>query len=136
MDASKVTYNATTVKAQLDNTPTLTDLASTATGKGSDLVGYPDTLAPTYLKTTSDIINGLPVSLFRFVDPTKHSAIQAGVNSYDATADVADAVAALKGTGSLCFAPHGEYNLSSTITIDNDFFMSGAGCQPLNGSIG
>lgn len=59
---------------------------------GSALVAYPDPVAPAYLKTVSDIINGLDVSLFRFIPTAKHAGIQNHSNSDDLDAYFTDAV--------------------------------------------
>jgi hypothetical protein len=53
----------------------------------------PDTVAPSYLKTISDIVAGQEVSLARFVDPRKFAAIQRGTSTYDCGADLAAAFA-------------------------------------------
>ena len=46
---------------------------------------FADTIssAAPYLKTVSDVINGLPVSILRFVDLSRHAAILAGTSTVD-----------------------------------------------------
>lgn len=88
------------------------DIASTAAGKGSGLIGFNDSVAPNYLKTVSDIINGQRVSLHRFIDPTKLSAIRAGTTTYDASEDIQDALDS--GVRSL-FMPNGTHLISQTV---------------------
>jgi len=72
---------------------------------------YTDPVAPAYLKTVSDIINGIEVSLFRFIDPAKHEAIFAKTNTDDLTVNIQDALTAIgeAGRGSI-LAPAGLYH--------------------------
>jgi len=58
------------------------DLADSSNpSKNSTLVGFYDPLAPAFLKTTSDILNGLPVNLNRFIEKSKWSSIKANTNT-------------------------------------------------------
>jgi hypothetical protein len=49
---------------------------------------FPDPVAPSYLKTLSDIVAGQEVSVARFIDPRKLAAIQRGTSSDDCGADL------------------------------------------------
>ena len=67
-------------------------LAADGTSPG---VTHVDALgSPAYLKTVSDIINGLPVDFFRFVSQSKIAGIRARSDTSDLTADFATAMAA------------------------------------------
>lgn len=94
-------------------------------GKGAALVGFYDSIAPAYLKTISDIANGLPVSFFRFIPKSKISGIRARTNSDDLSANFADALAS--GCAEINFEP-GLYNVSSAIAMSvANQRMKGAG---------
>jgi hypothetical protein len=90
------------------------DLAGSGTGDGSDMVGYPDALAPAFLKTTSDILNGLPVQLNRFIDRSKHASIRAGTNTDDLFDNVQSA---LDSGASKIIVGQGIYNFESDIAL-------------------
>lgn len=61
-------------------------LSSTASGKGAALVGFHDVTAPAYLKTVSDILNGVPVNVRRFFsDQSVFTSMLDGSTTYDAT---------------------------------------------------
>lgn len=81
-----------------DNQEKITGLtgleAALAGPNGSDKVAVRDKIATSYLKTLSDIANGDPVSLLRFIKPTEHAAIRARTTTYDATADLTTALTA------------------------------------------
>ncbi|WDA37871.1 hypothetical protein [Sphingobium sp. YC-XJ3] len=95
------------------------DLASSTPGKGSDLVGVPDPVAPAILKTTSDIINGLPVSIMRFVPAAKILGIIARTNTDDLQPYFAQALAATVSGVALreLVCPPGLYNVDSSIAM-------------------
>ncbi len=100
------------------------DLADTAdAAKGAALVGYRDTVAPTYLKTVSDIINGDSVSVMRFIKGSEHSAIRAGTSTYDAAGDIQSGLDAAK---SLHF-PRGRYGIKSTLKVNDGTSIVGDG---------
>lgn len=93
---------------------------------------FTDPIAPTYLKTLSDIVNGDEISILRFIDTTKHSAIRNRTSTYDATADVQNAVDTMKiANRSGLFAPAGLYNLDSGVDVEGSmtdaFSMRGEG---------
>lgn len=105
--------------ATFPNNPALvgqlkTDLAATSTAKGTDLLGVRDTVAPAYLKTVSDIISGLPVSITRFLSASKIASIRARTNADDLSANFADALAS--GVKELQLG-WGLYNVSSAIVM-------------------
>jgi hypothetical protein len=76
---------------------------------GAALVGYADPVAPAYLKTVSDIINGLDVSAFRFL--TKNQQTNVLLNNFndDLTSPLNDAHA----TGVMITYPRGGYKIVS-----------------------
>jgi hypothetical protein len=84
-------------------------------GTEATLVPYDDPVAPAYLKTVSDIINGVPVSLFRFLNPDSHAPIMSGALSADVSGNLEEAFNALEHGGTI-FAPRGNYRLDSDAT--------------------
>lgn len=93
------------------------DLAQT----GADLIAFPDALAPTYLKTQSDINNGLPVSLHRFIKTSELSAIRSGATTYDAGDDIRTAFqSAAKGL----YVPAGVHRYSGNLTRPSEQGLS------------
>lgn len=116
----------------------------------SDLANYtinvqsfPDSLAPAYLKTTSDLLNAQPVSVMRFINPTAHAAIYNGTSTYDTTADVQSAAQALNENGALVF-PRGNFlmgnvqwaNLTNVDVIGNGSLIQLTGDGTANGGLG
>lgn len=89
-------------------------LISSAPGDGSDRIAYPDPIAPTFLKTTSDILNGLPVQLNRFIDRAKYSSIRAGTNTDDLFDNIQTA---LNSGASKLIVGHGTYNFESDLSL-------------------
>lgn len=57
--------------------------ANLAASSGSSLVGFGDLVAPAYLKTVSDILNGERVDIFRNIPAAQHAAIRARTSVYD-----------------------------------------------------
>ena len=113
-NASKMVVGIS-IPATISNPVSSVELSSAAQGEGAALVGFydqyvPAPSGPNYLKTVSDILNGDEVSLFRFINNTAIGAIQAKTSTYDASADIGAAIAALNnaGGGSL-YAPEGLY---------------------------
>lgn len=90
------------------------ELSSSSPGGGTDSIAYPDPVAPSFLKTTSDILNGLPVQLNRFIDRTKHASIQAGTNTDDLFDNVQTA---LNSGASQLVIGHGTYNFESDVAL-------------------
>lgn len=87
------------------------------------LVSYSDFIAPTYLKTVSDIINGQAVSLLRFIDPAKHIALRSGGGAaYDLTTNFQDA--ANSGAQAI-FVPYGGYFKSNSTTYKQRWYGEG-----------
>lgn len=102
-----------------DEVSVLAVIASTSSGNGTDKIGAVERLAsPAYLQTLSDILNGLPVSALRFIDPTKHSGILGKTSTYDCDSDLADAVDATDAL-KIDFPP-GLYNLQAPLTVSLD----------------
>lgn len=100
------------------------DLADvTDPAKGAAMVGFRDTLGTTYLKTVSDMINGSPVSVMRFIPTNQHSAIRAGTSTYDASGDLQDAIDA----GKSLHVPRGRYGISSTLLVHDGTSIVGDG---------
>lgn len=103
------------------------DLASTAAGKGSDLMAFRDVLAPSFLKTISDIKAGEPVSVFRNIAPAKYSGIRDQTNTDDLRANFSDLLAAMSTAkhGEL-IVPAGRYNLGAGLEVPASVHVRGA----------
>lgn len=86
-------------------------------------IGFDDKVAPAYLKTLSDIINGGEVSLLRFINPSAHSAIRNFTSTYDAAADIQDAF----DSGARLLAPHGRYSHASSLLVRDGQYLRGQG---------
>lgn len=97
---------------------------------GASLVGYDDTVATSYLKTVSDILNGSEVSFHRFIPRAQLAAITDGTSTYDVLAAFNDASDAftVKGFGDL-YIPRGRYNLSDEVVVEFDGRLRGAGAD-------
>lgn len=94
-----------------------TNLADTASASnGSGMVGFYDPLAPTFLKTTSDILNGLPVSILRFINKTEWADIRAGTSTTDVSSNFTTAVSATRRID----LETGKYRLNSSVTLRQD----------------
>jgi len=105
-----------------------TDLSSNTSALGSDLVGFVDAVVPSYLKTTSDVINGERVSVMRTIPKSKWAGIRAGTNTDNLYTYFNDLLSAMStaGYGNL-FVPRGTYNLTTGITVPQNVMMSGDG---------
>lgn len=109
---------AETYASQVVDQPTLVDQlrAQLASASGTSGIGFEDKLAPAFLKTLSDILNVVPVSVLRFIDPLKWSAIKARTSTTDTTAAFNTAINA--GVVRL-EVPDGAYNISDSIDARN-----------------
>lgn len=99
----------------------LTVANGTGNATDANLVNYTDTLAPSYLKTVSDIINGEQVSILRFIARTEHAAIFNRTTTTDVSANFAEAIAALQdsnNSGGL-YVPRGTFVWNSNRTFGN-----------------
>jgi hypothetical protein len=90
------------------------DLAGTSTGEGSDALGVPKIYGAEFLQTVSDIKNGLPVSVFRFINPGYHSAIRNNTH----TSDTSVAIQSALDAGANPFVPYGTFVCDNIIEID------------------
>jgi hypothetical protein len=93
------------------NTPLPADLPSPEppASDGAGQVTWVDPIAPAYLKTVSDVLNGLEVSSFRFLSPEQQNDVRARAATLDLTTGLADAHA----TGVLIYYPYGTYKFST-----------------------
>lgn len=104
------------------------DLSASDPAKGSDLVGYPDPVAPSFLKTLSDIANSERVSILRAIPKALHAAIRAQTVTSDVFAS--GAVQALindmdaAGYGDL-YVPGGLYTHGSALVLPSNFTLHG-----------
>ena len=93
------------------------------TGNSTDatMVNYTDGIAPSYLKTVSDVINGDQVSVFRFIPRTLHAAIQNRTSAVEVGSYFNEAIHALmnsNNSGGL-YVPRGTYLHNSNNTYGN-----------------
>lgn len=96
-------------------------------------VNYTDAIgSPTYLKTISDMLNGLPVSIDRWINPLQLPAIRDGTSTYDAAADINDGLSEYTNF----IVPAGRRMLGSTLLLRDRTTMIGDGWSvPFNSSV-
>lgn len=84
-----------------DNWVVPTDRAADGSTGAWQAVGteFFDRLAPAYLKTVSDLAEGLPISALRFIDKSKHAGIRARTNTDDLAARIQDGIDVLAAEG-------------------------------------
>lgn len=85
----------------------------------ADSVVYSDPApgVPVLLKTTQEILDGLPVSIMRFIPRGQHSAIFAETSGYDVSASFQDAFDAASPTrGIHLLVPQGLFNIPTVVT--------------------
>jgi len=103
------------------------DLFSSETGDGSSKIAYPDPVSAAYLKTVSDVINGLPVSVMRFIPGEKILGIINRTNTDNLTPYFQDALSS--GVREL-IVPAGRFNLDTAIAMSSpDQMLKGAGSR-------
>lgn len=73
--------------------------------KGARMIGFSDRLAPSYLKTVSDILNAGSVSVMRFISRDEHAALYAGDSEKDYTTNINEAFASMINGGELTLPP-------------------------------
>lgn len=127
--ANLVGYGSQTVKQALDGISNNTDVA-----QGGALVGFADPVAPAYLKTVSDVLNGNEVSIARFMSALQVSQAKAYSASFDMTQNMNDAVSS--GVKHLMFFP-GKYNfnnvpLASGLSMYSQASLHSTGILPNN----
>jgi hypothetical protein len=108
-----LTDDGTSIQDRINGLVKISTLASNTTGKGSDMVGFVDPYTVPFLQTTSHILQGLPVSLHRFLNPIKLSQIRDFTSTFDCTSGINAALAdpkvrALK-------VPFGLYNYAGNL---------------------
>lgn len=101
--------------------PSTAPLASAA---GASQIGDQGPVVTPYLQTVSDINNGSPISLYRFVDPTKIPAMRDFSTVYDAAPSIQEA--ADSGARRL-IAEYGLYNMESSVISAAPMVLEGAG---------
>lgn len=104
------------------------DLAADGVGQGADLVAFPDAVAPAFLKTTSDLINGDRVSLLRGIPRALHAGIRDGSNTTHLSGYINELFAAtnVAKRGDLYF-PDGTFLLDAPLTYKTRTRIAGAG---------
>jgi len=108
----------------------LNALASTDDEKGSALIGHRQVIgSAAYLSITSDMINGVPVSVMTAIDRSRHAAIYAGTSTDDLTTEVQDIVSEAPDGCSLVF-PRGNFRIGNVQIADKTGFkLIGAGAR-------
>lgn len=96
------------------------DLASTSDAtKGDVLVGHPNKVYSTeFLQTVSDINNGVPISIMRFITTAngEHGKVRDRTTTTDHTTDFNDAITELNAVGGgKIIIPTGDYNVESLV---------------------
>lgn len=129
-DAAAAAASAAAAAATLAGAVKTVDLAASG---GAALVGDTGPVAVPYLQTVSDINNGSPVSLFRFVDPTKISAIRGFSSVYDATPDIQDA---FDSGAKRLVGEYGLFNLESSVVSASPMVLDGAGAGTIFNQVG
>lgn len=94
-----------------------------AAGSG-EAVGVGAPVSVPFLQTLSDITNGNPVSVFRFIQPAKIAEVRSFSTTYDAAP--AMQLAANSGAKRLV-ADYGLFNLESTVSLTGPMSLEGAG---------
>jgi hypothetical protein len=113
------------------DTNSLTYKVGAITGSnGAGLINYADPVAPSFLKTTSDMLNGDPVAVLRGIDKSKWADIRAGVNSdnlYTNFNNILQDMDAL-GYGQLVI-PRGTSNIGTTLPVPSGVSVRGEGAR-------
>jgi hypothetical protein len=124
---SNVPFESSTLKDQRSPLARLRHVLAEARdpAKGAALVGLYDGLAPSFLKVTSDLLNHAEVSVLRFIDRSKHSAIAAGSNADDLSSNFNSALGAANGVN--LFVPRGLYNAEGLAFASGRSSMRGEG---------
>jgi hypothetical protein len=99
---------------------TVQDLAETVdTTQGDNLVTHPAKIYTTeFLQTVSDINNGVPISIMRFITTAsgEHGKIRARTTTTDHTTDFNDAITELNAVGGgKVIVPTGDYNVEDLV---------------------
>lgn len=95
---------------------------------GADFVKYTDPVAPAFLKTTSDMLNGDPVSVLRGIDKTKWSDIRQGINADDLYTNISNMLADMDSLGyGQLFLNGGTYNIGATLVVPARVSLRGEG---------
>jgi hypothetical protein len=110
-----------TVQEALDGRLTKSEAAA---ADGATKVGTDAPVAVPYLQTLSDVINGNPVSLYRFMDDAKILAMRGFSTTYDAAPRIQDAFTS--GARRLV-AEYGLYNMESSVVSLSPIVIDGAG---------
>jgi len=88
--------------------------------QGAGQIGLYDSLAPSFLKVTSDLLQLNEVSILRFIDRAKWSGIAAGTNADDLSSNWNTAMAAASAKGLHLFVPPGLHN-ANNIAVLSDY---------------
>lgn len=110
------------------------DLAdNTDPDNGSDIIGHYDPIAPTYLKTVSDMINMEPIYLMRFLDAADRAVFVSGnrINTNDLGPRIQIALDALDDSGTAgggtLILPRGVIMTGQELQIGHKTYVRGAG---------
>lgn len=107
------------------------DLFTKATGRGSDMIRFNDSRTST-TQTMTDIVDGMEISILRFIPPEYHDDILAGVSSVDVSTYFQAAFDAAENyNGIHLIVPKGAYYINNQVATNYDnISISGRG-KPL-----
>lgn len=95
----------------------------TSASNGSAMVAHYGPFAIAYLKTLSDIANGLPVNVLLCLPTAQRAGIRAYTSTFDCVSDVGSLMTdALAAKRAWLHWPEGLYNFGSLLTTTNKYF--------------
>lgn len=101
---------------------------ATDPAKNAALVGFYDSAAPAYLKTTSDILNMEPVNVLRLVPKTLHAALHNGTGTFPLAAPLNGLISAMSAAGGgEIVLTYGKHMLENYVEMLSNVGMSGLG---------
>jgi len=110
------------------------DLGSASSGGGSDMVRVVDPIAPAYLKTVSDIMNGGEVNIARFYSSADFTALLAdartgGTPTIDCATRLQTAITAMGDSNrrAKLRLPYGRFRWNSGVVVPSSSFLVGDG---------
>lgn len=138
LSANSASASATAAQTSGSAVALTGNLAAGTEAGGSSLVGYSDPVAPAFLKTLSDVINGERVSLFRFINKSLHVGLRDGTDlNTDLTASIQAAADAADSGSFDLYVPPVKTHLRTTapINVIRPMHISGAGVTPYASSV-
>lgn len=121
---------------------TATEAAATAQGEvvtlvgdlsdvnqGAKMVAFNNQMAPAFLKTTSDILNGIEVSVFSFMEKPTYESIRNFSGTFDAQPGIQMAIDVMNShaSGGSFHLPWGLFPVSNMVTVKSNVRIRGEG---------